>query len=182
METAVIKKIGFFLLVSSVLLFAKQYDGTIITIEAMLFPKIALLEQHIKQDSPAPLHITILAKEIDFDSAKKFKKEIKSIYPDSIGKREVVVNISKFESLSKEHPDAIIVLFHKPEKLREIALWANKNKIVSFSYDPYFLSYGILSSIYIGKSTKPYLNRKIIQEYGFVFDTYLLQLSNFYGD
>ena len=177
-----IKRVGLLFLLLSTLLFAKQYDSRVITIEAKLFPKIALLEQHIKQNPSALLSITILAKEIDFDVAEDFKTKIKASYPEMIGGKKVVVNISRFKPLTKEHQDAVIVLSHEPKELEEIVLWANKNKILSFAYDPYYLKYGIVSSIYIGKSTKPYLNRKTIQEYSFTFDPYLLQVSKFYSE
>ena len=68
-----IKRVSLFFLLLSTLLYAKQYDATIMAIEAKLFPKIALLEQHIKQDSSAELRITIFANEIDFDAAENFK-------------------------------------------------------------------------------------------------------------
>jgi len=173
-----IKRI-FLLLLISISLFAKQYDPTIIAIEAKLFPKIALLEQHIKHNPSGVLKITILAKEIDFSAAEIFRLKIESNYPDMIGNKKVVVNILKFKSPTLKLSDAVIVLSHKPKELQAIALWANKNKIVSFAYDPSYLKYGLLSSIYIGKSTKPYLNRKIMKKYNFIFDSYLLQLSKF---
>lgn len=163
----------------STILFARYYDTNIMTIEAKLFPKIAMLEKNIKQNPSMVLVITILANEKDYRVAKHFKRKIKSNYPNLIGKKRIVVNISEFMPLTMPNPDAIIVLSYKPKELEAIALWANQNKIVSFAYDSSDLSYGILSSIYIGKSIKPYLNRKIIQEYNFVFDSYLLQLSKF---
>ncbi|MEA3330922.1 MAG: hypothetical protein U9Q29_04430 [Campylobacterota bacterium] len=149
------------------------------TIEAKLFPKIALLEQDIKQSSSKLLKITIVANEMDFNAAEYFKRKIELNYPNEIREKLIIVNISKFKPSTMQNPDVIIVLSHQPKEQRTIALWANQNKIVSFAYDSSDLNYGILSSIYIGKSVKPYLNRKIIKEYNFIFDSYLLQLSKF---
>ncbi|WP_455756339.1 hypothetical protein [Sulfurimonas sp.] len=159
------------------MLFSKEYDTTIMAIEAKLFPKIALLEQHIKQNSSKTLKIIILANEIDFDAAEEFKEKIITNYPTVIANKQIIVNISEFNPSVINNANSVIVLSHKPEKLKEIALWANKNKIVSFVYEPSNLKYGFLSSIYIGKSTKPYLNKQTILDYNFVFDSYLLQLS-----
>ena len=174
-----IRRVLLSFLLLSTLLNAKQYDSNIIAIEAKLFPKIALLEQNIKQNPSTKLNIIILAKEIDFDIAEDFKTKIESSYPSMIGGKKVVVNILEFNDSDTNHSDAVIVLSHGNKELQKIALWANKNKIVSFAYDPSYLDYNLLASIYIGKSTKPYLNRKIIKEYNFIFDSYLLQLSKF---
>ncbi len=171
----------FFLLVST-LLCAKRYDSRIITIEAKIFPKIALLEQNIKQNPSTEISITIIAKEIDFNIAEDFKAKIESSYPDMIGKKKIIVSISEFNDPNINFPDAVIVLSHEDKELQKIASWANKNTIVSFAYDPSYLNYNLLASIYIGKSTKPYLNRKIIKKYNFIFDPYLLQLSKFKED
>ena len=99
-----------------------------------------------------------------------------------IGKKKIIVSISEFNDPNINFPDAVIVLSHEDKELQKIASWANKNTIVSFAYDPSYLNYNLLASIYIGKSTKPYLNRKIIKKYNFIFDPYLLQLSKFKED
>ncbi len=174
-----IRRVLLSFLLLSTLLNAKQYDSNIIAIEAKLFPKIALLEYHIKQNPSKELSIIILAKEIDFNIAEDFKTKIESNYPNRIGGKKVTVNISQFNNSNTDQADVVIVLSHKNKELQKIASWANKNKIVSFAYDPSYLDYNLLASIYIGKSTKPYLNRKIIKEYNFIFDSYLLQLSKF---
>ncbi|MEA3373192.1 MAG: hypothetical protein U9Q62_05810 [Campylobacterota bacterium] len=176
-----IKRAFLLFLLLSTLLLAKQYDTTIMAIEAKLFPKIALLEQHIKDNKSPTLEITILAIETDYHAAERFKKQIESTYPKGIAERKLRVNISKFRPDHMEKPDAVIVLSHRPEELKAIASWANRNQIVSFSYDPFNLSYGLLISIYFGQSAKPYLNRKVIHENRFVFDHYLLKLSKFYN-
>ena len=164
------------LLLFSSMLCAKYYDNTIITIEAKLFPKIALLEQSIKDSNSTTLKITIVADD-DFYEAKIFKKNILSNYPNPIRNKKIIVDISNFNTIKMKSTDAIIVLTHQPEKLKKIALWANQNKIVSFVYDSSNIKYGFLASIYIGKSTKPYLNKQTIIDYNFIFDAYFLQLS-----
>ncbi|MBA1432321.1 MAG: hypothetical protein FAF04_01705 [Epsilonproteobacteria bacterium] len=158
---------------------AKQYDSNIIDIEAKLFVKIALLESSIQKSDNTLLRIYIVAKQIDNSAAMQFKNAIQADYPDMLLNKKIVVKAVHFQDAVKQKPDAIIVLEHTEQKLREIAKWANENKIVSFAYDPAYLEYGVLVSLYFGKTTQPYLNKKIIQEYGFVFDPYLIQLSKF---
>ncbi len=163
------------------LVWAKEYDTTVMAIQAKLFPKIALLEQQIKSSDAGTLSITILAIDSDYRAALRYKKQIETTYPKGLRGRAIVVSIAKFNA-GLDAPDAIIVLSHRPEVLKEIASWANANRIVSFTYEPYQLRDGFLASIYFGKSAKPYLNRDVMQRSGFVFDPYLLDLSKFYSD
>lgn len=156
---------------------AKQYDSDIIDIEAKLFVKIALLEVTVQQSKEPFLNISIIAKKIDINAAKKFQTAIQRYYPTALLNKKVAVKIVQFTKDMQDKPDAIIVLQHTPKELQSIAKWANTNKIVSCAYDPAYLKYGLLVSLYFGKTTKPYLNKKILQEYGFVFDPYLMQLS-----
>ena len=160
-------------------LLASNYDCTIIDIEAKLFPKIALLEKHIKDDKSKFLNISILSSEIDAYFANKFKNSLNSHYPDAISNKKIIVKTAIFHNNMLERPDAVIVLYHSPKELKQIAAWANQNNIISFAYDREYLKHGILASIYIGKFIKPYFNGESMKKYGFVFDSYLLQLSKF---
>ncbi|MBU1927457.1 hypothetical protein KKG77_00490 [bacterium] len=174
-----IQKLFFLFLVLSALLGAKEYDDTVMNIEAKLFPKIALLEESIANNPSPYLTIAIVYTEPDYDVARKFKQKIESCYPNKLRDKKVLVTLAQFRSSHIVDTDALLVLSHEPKDLEIIALWANKNKIVTFAYEPAFLEYGLTASIYIGKATKPYLNNTIIKKYGFVFDPYLLQLSKF---
>jgi hypothetical protein len=166
------------LLLAQLHLFASQYNSTIIELQAKLFPKILLLSENVNKDSQT-LHICILTKENDIHTAQEFKKAIKRYYKEPIMEKTVFVSISRFDEIAL-YPDGIIVLNHTQEEMLRIANWANANNIVSFSYDPSQLEYGILASLYIGATTKPYLNKKIIKKHGFSLNAYLLKLSKFY--
>ena len=174
-----IQRVLTFFLIISIQLFAESYDSNIISIEAKLFPKIALLEKHIQEKKLKSLNINIISKEIDFNLAHKFSLEIQNSYPEGLAGKNLSINIVDFENYELFNPDIIIVLYSSEKKLQEVSTWANQNKILSFIYDPSYIKYGFLASIYIGKSTKPYLNSDIIREYGFKFDSYLLSLSKF---
>lgn len=165
------------LLLLSIQLFANQYNTTVLELEAKLFPKIIMLSEEVNEESES-LVLYIIAKEEDTYDAQEFKESIKAIYPDKLGDKVVKVFVKEFESI-EEYPDGIIVLNNDLEEIQKIASWANANKIVSLSYDPSYLDYGILGSIYIGRSIKPYLNREVIRKYNFNFNPYLLELSQF---
>lgn len=171
------RKILALLIVLSLQLFASQYNSIILELEAKLFPKMILLSEDLDKNTTS-LNIYIIAKEIDIHTAEQFKKLIESNYPDKISGKKVQVSVKKFKHF-KDLPNAIIVLRHSEEQLSKIALWANNNKVLSLAYDPSYMQYGILASIYIGRTTKPYLNKTAIQKYGFVFNPYLLKLSKF---
>ncbi len=136
-----------------------------------------LLSEDLDENSTS-LNIYIITQEVDTSSAKLLKDLIESNYPEKILGKKVEVFVKQFQDF-KKLPDAIIVLHHNEDKLIKIAQWANKNRVISLAYDASDLQYGLLGSIDIGKSTKPYLNKNTIQKYGFVFSPYLLKLSKF---
>ena len=165
------------LLLLQVYIFAAHYNPTIIELEAKLFPKMLVLSEELKKDAPN-LYICIITKETDMRHAQLFKEIIQKNYKEKLTGKNVVVTIRNFDDI-EHYPDGIIVLQHTQKEIERIANWANANKIVSFSYDPTYLEHGILASLYIGVSTKPYLNREIIKKYKFRFNPYLLELSKF---
>jgi len=173
-----IKRVSTLLLIFLLPLFAKQYNANILEIEAKLFPKMMLLEKHIQNDKSSKLNIFIISRTIDNCTAKKLQLKIEKNYPNPLLGKLITVEVIAFEDIKKS-PDAVIVFHHSAELFEKIASWANKNKILTLAYDPAYLDYDFLASIYIGKSTKPYLNKKVIKEHGFIFDSYLLQLSKF---
>ncbi|MEA2073630.1 MAG: hypothetical protein U9O86_08600 [Campylobacterota bacterium] len=158
-------------------LFAIHYNSTIIEIEAKLFPKMIMLSEDIDKNATV-LKIDIIAHKQDLAYAREFKESIQAKYPEKLINKVVKVSISKLGSLNEE-ADAFIVLDHTEKELQKIANFANTRKILSFAYDPSYMDSGILAAIYIGISTKPYLNKEIIQKYNFTFNPYLLELSKF---
>lgn len=166
-------------MIVSATLFAKQYDTIVFDIEAKLFPKMVLLEKNIQMKSAQEVVLVIFAQEVDFEAANELKNKIMQKYSKGILNKEIVVRVETFNAYNCFNIDAVIVLGHEKKSVQKIASWANKNKILSFAYDPADLENGILASIYIGKTTKPYLNAEVIKTYNFEFDSYLLQLSKF---
>jgi len=158
-------------------IFASSYNSTIIELEAKLFPKMLMLSEDIYKHNTY-LHICIISQEKDMQYAKEFQMLIEKNYKEKLMNKEIKVSIREFKNISN-YPDGLIVLNHPDEELLRIANWANSNKIVSLAYDPSYLEFGILGSIYIGVSTKPYLNKHTIKKYKFMFNPYLLELSKF---
>ena len=173
-----IQKLLFLCLLLVANLSALEYDETILELEAKLFPKIILLSDGIRQESET-LTIYIIAQELDQESAEYLKEHILSNYPKKISGKKIEVSIKEFMAFKKK-PDAIIVLDHDGQSLTKIANWANTHKVISLAYDPYYMSYGLLASLHIGKATKPYLNSAVIKKYNFSFNPYLLKLSKFF--
>lgn len=173
------KKVFLFIILLSLQLFSRQYDETLLSIEAKLFPKIVVLEQHIKQKVSSHLSFVIITQEIDQEIAQDFKSKILEAYPDKLLNKKIQIEIKSIDDVLDRNLDAIIFLHVEKEKLASLTSWTNRHNIVTLSYDSIDLDYGVVASIYIGKSTKPYLNTSVIKKYNFIFDSYLLRLSKF---
>ena len=175
-----IQKVFTLIVLLSLQLFAHQYDDTLLAIEAKLFPKIAMLEKSVANKKSSELRIVIYSQDIDEAIATKLRSKILFNYPDTLLNKKLKVTLAqRFDELTTD-TDCIIVLSQEEDKVTKLASWAHKNHILTFSYDASYLQYGILGSIYLGKATKPYLNALVIRDYGFVFDTHLLQLCKLY--
>ncbi len=175
-------KRSIFLLGTLVSLLGAAYNPTIMAIEAKLFPKIALLEQHVKSRTSTSLKITIVSIESEREFAVQFKERMEKAYPNGILGRSLQIGIEPFSKTMDEDHHVLIVLTHSDRQLKKIAQWANEKKIVTMAYDPYHLKYGLLVSIYFGKTAQPYINRKVSNEVDFEFDHYLLNLAKFYDE
>lgn len=158
-------------------LFGNYYNSTMIEIEAKLFPKMMIFSADIDKKSKI-LKIEIVAHAQDYRYAQEFKEAIKSNYPDKLMNRALQVSITELSKMDSSS-DAIIVLNHTEKELVKIATFANSRKIPSFAYNPFYMDSGILASLYIGRTTKPYLNKDVMQKYNFTFNPYLLKLSRF---
>ena len=167
----------FILLLLSLQISAIEYNATLLEIEAKLFPKMMLLNEDLDKNTPL-LKVAIISREIDYPTAQILKQEIEQNYPDTIMGKKISITITPFRAFSKR-PDALIVLYHTHDRLKSIAAWANSQKVMTFAYESSYMDAGILASLYIGKTTKPYLNKEIIKEYNFTFNPYLLELSKF---
>lgn len=173
-----IQRVFALLLLAQIALVASHYNSTLMELEAKLFVKMALLSQDINK-SKTTLDITIVTQKHDSYYATEFKNLIEQNYSENIMQKKVLVRIEEFEKLS--YDTEVLIFLHAPEKLlRKLIATANSKKIMTFSYEPSYLVYGVLGSLYIGVSTKPLLNKDVIREYGFTFNPYLLELSKFY--
>jgi len=172
-----IQRVLTLLLILSVSLFSRQYDVTLLNIEAKLFPKIAVLEEHVKQKESDTLLFAIVHDRVDLEVAKKFKLKILENYPSRLRNKKINVVLKRSDESLDRAVDVLIFLYLEDETISSYASWANRHNILSFSYDPSDLYHGVVASLYLGKSTKPYLNAEIIKKYNFTFDPYLLRLS-----
>jgi len=172
-----IQKLLLLLLLLQMEILASHYNSTILELEAKLFPKMLFLSDNLKKEA-SRVHICIVSKERELHNAENFKKAIEHNYRNGIMGKSIFVSIATLETI-RNYPDAVIILYHSEKELRRVANWANNNKVLSFSYEPSYLEFGVLASIYIGVSTKPYLNKTVIKRFKFGFNPYLLELSKF---
>ena len=173
-----IQRVFALLLLAQIALVASHYNSTLMELEAKLFVKMALLSENINK-SKETLDITIVTQKCDENYANEFKYQIEKNYQEKIMDKSVVVKIEEFSKLSYK-ADVLILLHSKEELLHKVSKTANAKKILTFSYEPSYVKFGVLGSLYIGVSTKPLLNKDVIREYGFTFNPYLLKLSKFY--
>lgn len=163
-------------------LLAGNYNKTLTTLHAKIFHKIILLDKDLKTkvvDGHVIIHI--LYEESDYYDAKNFRDlikkfiEIKYPYPSKI-KLVEYKNIQKIKTST-----ALFLLDSSKKSIREAVEVSKKLKVISYSYNPDFLELGVVLSLDVGKTIKPYINFNSVKENQLRFNPIIIRISKGYN-
>lgn len=163
-------------------LWSVTYDVSMLHIGAKLFPKIILMEQGTKERIHSTLSLIIVTDSTHKEHAKRLLNILEAQKDNSTNTTPLKLRvISPKEALEITDAHGFIVLINEEDYLLEgLIKHANKNKILTFSFDPNLLGKGVSVSLYIGKNVKPYLNLTALKEVPFTFEYGFLKLSQPY--
>lgn len=160
-------------------LWSVTYDPSLLQIGAKLFPKIMLMEQGTKERIHSTLTLIIVTDITHKEHAKRLLGIFESQKENTTPLKLRVVSPKEALEITDTH--GFIVLMKEEDYLLEgLIKHANKNKILTFSFDPNLLGKGAAVSLYIGKNVKPYLNLTTLKEVPFTFEYGFLKLSQPY--
>lgn len=161
---------------------AGTYDASLLQIGSKIFPKIVLIEKGTKDRVDSSIQLVIVASSLYQENAQSFSKLVQAQYPQGINGHPLRITIvSPKEGLNIDNAHGFILMLSPNDRLLEPLInHANENKILTFSFDPSLLSSGVLISLYIGKTVKPYLNIATLKHASFQFDYSFISLSILY--
>ncbi len=173
-----------FLLISlSSLLFSSNIEQSLLKIHATLVPKLLLMDYNFKEKTiNNTINIVIAYDEIDYKYVKKLRKDIEHKYPNGLKSYKINIIPIKYSKLGKI--DSNINLYYlfpsKKENIYKLIENANKKQALTFSYQNNDLSYGVMSSVYIGSKVKPLLNLIALKANDITLRPVLLKISKIY--
>lgn len=165
------------LILSFLALFIHAEDSVLLNAHIKMIPKIMLLD--LKTGSKSTNAILAIA----YDSNRKvlaqnIADEINQIYNGKVGNLNfVAVALSVDELLVRNDLSFVYLTVLTNRSVDKIAEWGLLNSVPTFSYNVSDIDRGILGSITIERSTVIYINKNVLKEGKFHFNTALFQLA-----
>lgn len=171
-----------FLFLTPWLLYAAVYDSNLLQIGAKIFPKIILMEKGTNERIQSSVNLFIVSTNVAKSDAQRLSGMIESQYNGVLSTHPLSIAIlSPKEALETKNAHGFILLMDPNDpSLSPVLDYAQRNKILTFSFDTEILQKGGAVSLYIGRNVKPYINLSTLKQVPFVFEYGFLKLSQPY--
>jgi hypothetical protein len=164
------------------MLYAYTYDQKILQIHAKIAPRILYMNESKKPNASQILSLVIVYESGDVKAAKELSNYINASYPNGLGDKTIKIETVSYASFKSAPENSLIFLLDAPDdKVTKIVNYAQKNRLMSMSYQADYLDKNVLISLYIGKTLKPYLNIEVAKKSGIVFSSTLMSVSKIYN-
>jgi len=169
------------LIVTCNMLYGYMYDQKLLQIHAKIAPRILYM---IAAKNPLPatrLSIAIVYEEGDAKAARELCRYIDRAYPEGMGDKTLNIEMISYASFEKVPENTLIFLLDASDsKIARVLAYAKKHRLITMSYHERYLEKGVLISLHIGKTLKPYLNILAAKESDIVFSSTLILVSKIY--
>lgn len=156
-------------------------DHNQLKIQAKVFEKILLLDTKIQDKlTQNPKIIILFSDKEELDAAFVQEEIIKNIKNNELLKT-IKVEIKNYKEFKKENALAYFFLeSSQTNLLKNIATHAIDLKIITFSYNPEYLEYGVMLSLKIEQTTYPLINPEAVLKGEIKFNPILIRISKRY--
>ncbi|MDD2790422.1 MAG: hypothetical protein PHU40_07130 [Sulfurimonas sp.] len=158
-------KILLFYFFSATLFASGVYNQNILNIQAKVFPKIILSDNHLEdklQDNSVVL--TILYEEIDANAAQILKKSIEKNYP-SLKNYKLEVILTKYNDFKSDRlSSSYFFLLGDTKQITQISNVLTTKSRLSFAYDDRYLDFGVIFGLKMSSKIDILLNLKKLKE------------------
>ncbi len=173
------KRLWFLTLALSTALSAASYDRLLIEAQALMYPKVMLLEQG--KEETGTFVLAVLHEEEDAEFAALFKKKIESKYGTSLaGKRLNVVPMSFEAFFEGAEASAVYGLKSTADKQQRVTDSAKKRGIASFAYSYDFFAYDYMMALVFRERPVLYLNKKAFEQSSLKYHQAFYKVVKFY--
>lgn len=174
------RKFILFFLILSATLYAHTYNKMLIKAQALIFPKILLLDKKLNQKMIDNKIVFIIAYEKgDHATATSIQNIVSEHYKDFLSLHILETKIMEFTEISKETKATAIYALNSDTKVNNLSKICSSKGIVSFSYDINNLKNGLMFSLALEKDTVLYLNKENLNKHTTDFVDSLYEIVKF---
>ncbi len=170
------------LLIFSVLLHAYSYNHQLLQVYAKIAPRMMLLVEDPASEPVEHYLLCILYEAGNEVEAESLRKMMLSAYPDGLKSRPLEVRTVPFNDCVQCRDAALIVMLDADERtIAAAAANAHELGIATMAYSSRFLKDGVMMSLDLGATVRPYLNLKAAKTAGIPVNDVLLRVSRIYS-
>lgn len=160
---------------------AYTYHTELLKIYSKIAPRIMLLVDDKERSAEEGYALCILYEPGDEMHAMKLKRMMEEAYPNGLKGRKFNIKSATFGNCCECGDADLFMLFDtQPERIRSIVEKANRNGIATMAYSNRFLREGVMLSLELGTTVRPYLNLQTAKDAGIPVNEVLLRISKIY--
>jgi hypothetical protein len=173
--------LGLFLIFST-LLYAYSYNYQLLQVYAKIAPRMMLLVEDPASEPAEHYLLCILYETGNEVEAESLRKMILSAYPDGLKSHPLDVRAVRFDECTQCQDAALILMLDADERtIASAATKAHGLGIATMAYSSRFLKEGVMMSLDLGATVRPYLNLKAAKSAGIPVNDVLLRVSRIYS-
>ncbi len=171
------------LLLVPLLMWGYTYDLPLLKIQARLAPRLLMMSAGSSLPSEGEMTICLVHEEGDGAIPRFFREQLLQDYPEGLRGRKLKVLAAGYRQMERVCADSdMLYLFPgSRERIREAATFARRTGKLTMAYRSEDLDEGVLMSVHLGRSVRPYLNLRAAKTAGIRFSSDLKRISKFWS-
>ncbi|WP_416768718.1 YfiR/HmsC family protein [Sulfurimonas sp. ST-25] len=160
---------------------AYQYETVLLETQAKLVPRFLRMSTGVMNNVEGRLAICVVYDEGEAEVADAFAGMVRSAYPDGWKGERIWIVKSRYGSLERRcaRSELLFLLNAEEPKVWRAVSFATAKRKLTVSYENRYLEEGVLVSLHVGRSVRPYLNLSQAKAAGIHFSSGLKRISKF---
>lgn len=162
-----------------ILVWGYQYEKTLLKTQAKLAPRFFLMSEGAASDAAENFGICLVYEAGDEAAVSQFVHALNEAYPQGWKGYPLDIVESEYNAMpTKCRNESMLFLFNSNEgNIEKSVRFAMQNRKITMAYEPAYLEKGVLLSLYVGKSIRPYINLTAAKRAGIHFSSALKRIS-----
>ncbi|MHC3993593.1 YfiR family protein [Thiomicrolovo sp. ZZH C-3] len=160
---------------------AYQYEPVLLETQAKLAPRFLMMSEGVADTDEGVLSICVVYDEGEEEVADAFAGMVRAAYPDGWKGKQIRIIKSRYGELEQRcgRCELLFLLSAEAPDIRRAVSFATAQHKLTVSYENRYLEEGVLISLHVGRSVRPYLNLTQAKAAGIHFSSGLKRISKF---